>query len=49
MGEDSDEALVTGELPRAKGEGLAIVKFARNWRVYVSMHAEEPTPKARLW
>ncbi len=49
MGENSDEAMVTGELPRAEDEGLAIVKFARNWRVYVSMHAEEPKPKARLW
>ncbi|WP_231337584.1 DUF4123 domain-containing protein [Paraburkholderia sprentiae] len=49
MGESSDNAVVTGELPRAEGEGLAIVTFARNWRVYVSMHAEEPKPPVRPW
>jgi hypothetical protein len=49
MGESSDEAIVTGDLPRAEGEGLAIVTFARNWRVYVSMHAEEPKPRVRQW
>jgi hypothetical protein len=49
MGESSDKAMVTGDLPRAEGEGLAIVTFARNWRVYVRMHAEEPKPKVRQW
>ncbi|CAB4048198.1 DUF4123 domain-containing protein [Paraburkholderia phenoliruptrix] len=49
MGENSDDAMVAGELPRVEGEGLAIVKFARNWRVYVSMYAVEPKPEARLW
>jgi hypothetical protein len=49
MGTSSDEAVVTGEMPRAEGEGLAIVTFARNWRVYISMHAEEPKRAKRLW
>jgi hypothetical protein len=49
LGENSDDAMVAGELPRAEGEGLAIVTFARNWRVYVSMHADEPKPKVRQW
>jgi Domain of unknown function (DUF4123) len=49
MGTSSDEAVVTGEMPRAEGEGLAIVKFARNWQVYVSMHAEEPKRPVRPW
>jgi hypothetical protein len=48
MGESSDEAIGTGDLPRAEGNGLAIVQFARNWCVYVSTHAEEPPP-ARPW
>lgn len=48
MGESCDEVTVTGELPRAEGEGLAIVEFARNWFIYVHMYAEEP-PKARQW
>ncbi len=39
----SEDAVVTGELPRAEGEGLAIVQFARNYRVYVHMYAEEPS------
>lgn len=49
MGENSDDALVAGELPRADGEGLAVVTFARDWRVYVRMYAEEPKPKAPQW
>lgn len=46
--ENSDEFVVTGEQPRAEGEGLAIVQFARDFRVYVRMYAEEPKP-ARQW
>jgi len=46
-GMHSIEAVVTGELPRAEGEGVAIVTFARNWRVYISMHAEKPKPPAQ--
>ncbi|WP_410831860.1 DUF4123 domain-containing protein [Paraburkholderia sp. SIMBA_030] len=46
--ENSDEFVVTGELPRAEGEGLVIVQFARDFRVYVRMYAEEPKP-ARQW
>lgn len=45
MGSSSDEVVVTGNLPRADGEGLAIVRFSRNWRVYISMHADEPKPR----
>lgn len=40
--EVSSEVEVSGELPRAEGEGLAIVKFADDFRVYVSMHARDP-------
>ncbi|MCP3726042.1 DUF4123 domain-containing protein [Paraburkholderia sp. CNPSo 3272] len=40
-GASSDEVVVTGDLPRADGEGVAVVRFARNWRIYVSMHADE--------
>ncbi|WP_146010074.1 hypothetical protein [Burkholderia sp. WAC0059] len=45
---NSDEFVVTGELPRAEGEGLAIVRFARDFRVYVRMYAEEQKP-VRRW
>jgi hypothetical protein len=47
--ECTKETVVTGELPRAEGQGLAIVTFARNYRVYVSMHAEEPKPPEQRW
>jgi hypothetical protein len=43
--ECNDEVVVTGELPRSKGTGLAIIKFARNHRVYITMLADEPKPK----
>ncbi|MEX3926993.1 DUF4123 domain-containing protein [Paraburkholderia nodosa] len=48
-GASSDEVVVTGELPRADGEGTAVVRFARNWRIYVSMHADEPKGAAWQW
>jgi hypothetical protein len=48
-GENLDEAVVIGALPGSEGEGLAIVTFARNWRVYVRMYAEEPKPNVRPW
>jgi hypothetical protein len=47
-----DQALVTGDLPRVEGEGLAIVKFDRDhgdYRLYVSMHADEPKAVGQLW
>jgi hypothetical protein len=39
------EAVVTGELPRGDGMGVATVKLARNHYGYISMLAEEPKPK----
>jgi hypothetical protein len=43
------DAIVTGQLPRAKNEGLAIVTFARDSRVSISMHADQPDPAPVWW
>jgi hypothetical protein len=37
---------VTGELPRSEGSGFAIIRFARDYRVYITLYAEEPKPKS---
>jgi len=43
------ETIVRGELPRAEGEGLAIVTLHFDGRVTVSMHADRPDPAPEWW
>ena len=38
------DVFVTGELPRANGEGVAIVLFANDRQIYVHMYADAPDP-----
>jgi hypothetical protein len=47
-GECSYDTVVRGELPRAEGEGLAIVTFLYGGGVSISMHAEPPDPEP-MW